>query len=143
MCLIIDANVAAEVFRPDPSDEMGPVRTALRERKATAVYGGKLAEEYAKLHRLRSIILEYDRRGVLRIQDRTAVERETERVRETRLCTSDDEHIIGLARVANVRLLCSRDTDLHQDFKNPALLKPRGSIYQNASHADLIREHCG
>lgn len=56
---------------------------------------------------------------------------------------SDDPHILALALVSGVRLLCSRDTALHADFKNPRILRPAGSVYQNRRHRHLLRAHRG
>ena len=142
MCLIVDANVATLVFSPPPHADFKPVAEALRAKTATAVYGGQLVDEYEKLSSLTRIIRELDRQGILRLQSHAKVEAMTRSVKDEGLCVSDDQHIIALARVADVRLLCSGDKNLHRDFTNPAILKPRGDIYQKASHAHLIAKHC-
>ena len=48
---------------------------------------------------------------------------------------SDDPHIIALAKVAEVRLLVSGDTNLHADFKKIT----GGNIYQTKAHQHLLR----
>jgi hypothetical protein len=54
---------------------------------------------------------------------------------------SDDPHIIALAKVSGARLLCSKDQNLHTDFGNRVFIdKPRGNIYQNQSHAKLLKK---
>ena len=142
MCLIIDANVVPKVFVPGRSSDFQPIRVALEERRAVAVYGGKLAREYRDMATLWRIILEYDRQGMLRKVSDTAVDDRTEDVCERGVCRSNDPHIIALALESGVRLLCSHDKKLHADFTDPDILKPAGSIYQKPSHRHLIRKHC-
>jgi hypothetical protein len=142
MCLIIDANVLSLVFADESPDDFGPIRRALYKKKARAVHGGKLTREYLKLKRLTGILRELDRSGAFaKIPDKE-VDAETQNVCDTENCLSNDQHIIALARVSKVRLLCSHDQDLHSDFTNPVVLRPHGSVYQNKSHEHLIRKHC-
>ncbi len=143
MCLIVDANVATLVFNRPPDEDFHPIHEALIKKKAVAVYGGKLAREYGKLKGLTRLLAELDRQGILRKVSDVKVDQTTESVLEEALCVSDDWHIIALARVSKVRLLCSRDRDLHADFTNAKVLNPHGSVYQNRAHQHLIRKHCG
>jgi len=142
VCLIIDANVASSVF-PTPSEDFLPVHRALVAGKARLVYGGKLTEEYAAMKSFRRVLLLLDRRGGARQVSDAAVNAEAERLRAQGLCRSDDQHIVALARIGGVRLLCSNDQDLSTDFKNVALIShPPGSVYRRAEHAHLLRKHC-
>ena len=71
------------------------------------------------------------------------VDAETAIIKQQGLCRSDDPHVIALAKISGARLLCTSDEDLHADFKNPEIVNnPRGSIYQDQSHAPLIKKHC-
>lgn len=142
MCLIIDANVVSKVFAPGRSSDFQPIRIALQNRQAVAVYGGKLAREYHKVVKLRGIIAEYDRQGMLRKVSDTEVDRRTTALCKKGVCRSNDPHIIALALESGVRLLCSHDQNLHADFTDPVILKPAGSIYQKPAHRHLIRKHC-
>jgi hypothetical protein len=143
MCLIVDANAAPLVFTPSPGDDFKPIWDALLARKAVAVYGGQLGREYSQLRRLLRILVELDRQGSLRKIPDEPVDQMTQAVCEEGLCVSNDTHIIALARVSETRLLCSHDQDLHADFTNPRILRPRGSVYQRREHRHLIRRHCG
>lgn len=143
MCLIVDANVAAQTFAPVPDADFLPVWDALTRGQATAVFGGKLAREYYELKKHLRIIRELERSGRLRRIADAEVNQVTNQLVDSAACVSDDEHIIALAQVSGVRLLCSRDRDLHTDFKNPELLQPRGSVYQKRRHAHLILRYCG
>jgi len=143
MCLIVDANVATQVFSPDPSPDLQPVWEAISTGHAVAVHGGELTEEYGRIASLRNLLLELERQGKVRQVPHQKVREATDRFRNEGTLRSDDPHILAVARVGNVRLLCSHDTDLHADFTNPSLLQPAGSVYQRASHKHLIRKHCG
>ena len=142
MCLIVDANVASLVFAPTGTNDFAPVHRALVRLETTACHGGKLTREYVVLGSLLRVLREFDRKGSLRkIPDADVDRAEHMVVREGR-CRSNDPHIIALARVSGVRLLCSHDQDLHSDFTDPAILSPRGSVYQKRHHRHLIRRCC-
>jgi hypothetical protein len=143
MCLIVDANIAALVFRPTapaPTD-FEPLRKALFERRARAVWGGKLCDEYRAMRKYAGLIREMDRQGILRRVPDESVNSEVQSVEATQLCCSNDVHIIALARASRVKLLCSKDSALHTDFTNPKLVHG-GKVYQNRSHRHLIHHNC-
>lgn len=147
MCLIVDTNVAHKILLRGDDPDFQDVHARLfaaNQPAAALVYGGRLALEYARNDSIRRIVLALERNGAaIRVND-NVVELETDWVTASGLCQSDDEHIIGLARAANVRLLCSHDRALHADFTNKALLgNPRGKIYQSRRHRPLLREFCG
>ena len=143
MCLIIDANVVHKVF-PHPTSDFAPVHSAVVGGGARIVYGGKLTREYEKMTSFRRYLLRLDQQGRARQVPDAKVDAETARVACAGRCVSDDPHIIALALVGQVRLLCSEDADLETDFTNTALLrKPRGNVYKRAAHAALITKHCG
>ena len=58
------------------------------------------------------------------------------------LIRSDDPHIIALAQAGEIKLLVSKDQKLHDDFKNPKLIRG-GAIYQTKEHKHLLeKEDC-
>jgi len=143
MCLIIDANVVHKVF-PRPTDDFLPVHTAIIDGCARIVYGGQLTREYERLMPFRRYLLRLDQQGRARQVPDARVDAETARLAGAGACASNDPHIIALALVGQVRLLCSEDDDLQTDFTNVALLgKPKGNVYKRARHAPLIKKHCG
>lgn len=146
MCLIVDVNVAKEVFGDTEEPDFAEVRKALFLSKAPVVrivYGGLLREELLRVEDVRRALVLLDRAGRAWQVSDGEVEAETDLVEALRLCVSNDTHIIALARVAGVRLLCSRNQALHTDFTNKKLIDtPRGKVYQNASHKHLIRQFC-
>lgn len=142
MCLIIDANVVHKVF-PTPSGDFEPIHKAVIERRAWIVYGGKLTDEYQAIGKFWRILARLDQQGSARQVPNGAVVAETEALRRSGLCRSDDPHILALARVGRVRLLCSNDDDLAVDFTDRRILSdPRGNVYKRVEHSRLIRKHC-
>src|SRR5579862_586819 len=94
--------------------------------------------EYAKMRKYASLLADLSRQGTLRREPNEPVDAEEARVVATNLCVSDDPHVIALALVAKVRLLCTNDANLMTDFDNPALISnPRGRIYAPKHHRDL------
>jgi len=146
MCLIVDVNVAREVFSDTEEPDFAEIRKALFQSKpplVRIVYGGLLREEYLRIEQVRRALVILDRAGRARQVPDAEVGAETDLVEAIRLCVSNDTHIVALARVAGVRLLCSRDQALHTDFSNKKLIdKPRGKVYQSASHKHLIKRFC-
>jgi hypothetical protein len=142
MCLIIDANVVHKVFL-HPTADFAPVERALTNGYARIVYGGKLTKEYLRIERFQRILLRLDQQGGARQVSDALVDAETKKVIQSGQCVSDDPHIIALALVGQVRLLCSEDGNLETDFTNSALVgRPKGNIYKRSEHAHLIKKHC-
>jgi hypothetical protein len=142
MCLIIDANCAAETLTNNPSPDFNPVITALMSNKAVMVRGGtKLIEEYKRVNSVWRFIALLDRAGKSIVVSTSEVDRVEQQLLISGSLKSDDPHIIALAQVSGARLLCSKDQALHEDFGNKALIdKPRGSIYQKSSHSKLLKK---
>lgn len=147
MCLIVDNSVRDRVFfKPEDRDFqdlhsclMGNGRPFVK-----IVYGGELRREYLRRKDMMEQLAALDRKGQAKIISDAEVDNETEAVKASGLCRSNDEHVIALARVAKVRLLCADDTALKQDFKTKTLIdKPRGKVYNRKSHKELLREFCG
>lgn len=76
--------------------------------------------------------------NVLHIYGTNVVATETTKLKQSGLCKSDDAHILALARISRARILYSYDRALHRDFKNRALIHPKGQIYQTAAHVSLL-----
>jgi len=144
MCLIIDKNVAPQVFGQNSNnDDFRPIIDWLTSptKNGKLVVGGKLRYELYKIENARRFIMGLIRAG--RAKDITEnVDEETEKVKKLPELKSDDPHIIALARVSGARVLCTREKDLHKDFRNPKLIDdPRGHIYQNAKHEHLLSKY--
>ena len=137
MCLIIDANSTSAVTNGDP--DMKPImQWLLKDHAHVAVGGAKLAEEYRKVPKFVSFLANLDAAGkVRRFPDKKVDDCESDSVEKFDLA-SDDSHIIALAMTSGSRLLLSKDENLHKDFGNIEILKPKGKIYQTAAHAHLL-----
>lgn len=143
MCLIVDANTVSDALLAPIHPDFIPLFTALRDGSARLVYGGKLTREYLRIKRFLPLLREFERSGRARKVSDNDVDTAAATLVNGGTCRSDDQHIIALAQIANVRLLCSRDRALIADFKDRRLLAPKGKVYQQPRHARLIRQHCG
>jgi len=146
MCVIVDANLAARVFREPPEADFAPIFEWLRARSGALVFGGRLASELEQMgnprRRLRTLL----RAGQALLIPDEVVHAEEEVINATGHCRSNDKHVVALARVSGARTLCTHDRDLQTDFRNPKLISaPRGSIYKRAEHAPLLKHttSCG
>ena len=53
-------------------------------------------------------------------------------------CSSNDKHVLALARASGARLLYTHDQKLAKDFKNKKLINnPRGSVFQTNPTGNL------
>lgn len=142
MCLILDINILHKVF-PSASADHVPVNKALRELKATLVYGGELRREYQRAGWFRPFLRRLDQQGSAKLIPDQEVDSQTEALRLAGGYRSDDPHILALAIIAKVRLLCTEDDNLSADFTNREIIDdPRGNVYRRADHAHLLRRHC-
>jgi len=142
VCLILDVNILHEVF-PSPSADHVAVNKALTNLRATMVYGGELRREYQRAGWFRPFLRRLDQQGSAKVVPDQEVDAQTEEIRLAGGYRSDDPHILALAIVAKVRLLCTDDDNLSTDFKDRQLINnPRGNVYRRASHEHLLRKHC-
>jgi hypothetical protein len=147
MCLIVDNNVVHRVLlKPDDEDYKHVHSSLFGAKRPTCVlvYGGsKLNKEYRGSGAVIVALLQLRRAGRARLEDDTLVDSEEKWLTANKLCSSDDEHLVALARISKVRLLCSLDKDLARDFANKALIdKPRGKVYKYATHNKLLMQFC-
>ena len=143
MCLIVDTNVAALVFRKSPSPDFQPIWDWVDNKDGVIVYGGALRKELARTG-ARRYLRELSAAGKARDCDDATVDAEEARVKKMRLCRSNDPHVVALARVSGARVLCSHDNKLIQDFKDRLLVyNPRGSVYQRAAHKKSLKHYNG
>jgi predicted nucleic acid-binding protein len=141
VCVIVDANIAVDTLcGRDP--EFQPVLKALLSKRTTLVVGGAvLRKEYDKIPSISGVLISLDQVGRLRREKDSRVHDETLAVKEMKVCRSNDEHIIALARVGEVHPLCTKDDNLAQDFLDSALIE-KGNVYNRASHKHLITKRC-
>ncbi len=143
MCLIVDADTIHKVI-PKPKKDYVPVYDAIYSGTAILVYGGHLTTEYMRCEHFWRILIRLDQQGRARQINGSRVRSLTEKMMADSVGRSNDQHILALARVSGVRLLCSNDDALCEDFRNPSIIaNPRGNVYKRPQHRALIRAHCG
>lgn len=135
--MIIDANVAHE-FGRTISAEAQAIFEWLTNEGGTIAAGGRVKRELVQT-RFRRIYHALLLAGRLYQYDDREVDRAEAHAISQGNLRSDDPHVIGLARISSCRLLFSRDQELHADFCNPQILRPRGRVYQDKSHVHLLR----
>jgi hypothetical protein len=138
MCLVIDANVVAEVFSADPSEAGRRVLSWLSDGKGITVYGGEQARELFTNHAARSWFAEAVRAGRARLVLEKDIESARERIQSSGAVESDDIHVLSLAAAAGARLLFTRDNLLARDFKDRRIIVG-GSVYREHTHGHLLR----
>ena len=120
MCGILDANSAHEVFGASLTPAGEDFLNWINSGKGTLVVGGKQLEELRRAASndyeewAEEAILD----GRLRLEDHLRITAETERLRNSGACKSNDEHVIALAIISGARLLYSHDRGLQVDFKS-------------------------
>lgn len=130
MCAIVDANVANEVFGPNPTPAGEMFFHWLNKGSNRLVVGGKLLEELETgSPDFRDWAREVARSGHMKILNENEVRKRTAQIEREEQHTSDDPHVLALAQLSGTRLLYSNDGDLQQDFKNRRLIHPQGNIY--------------
>lgn len=146
MCVIVDGNVAHEVFHKTVTEDGTPVREWLETGSGRLVFGGKLAKELEHADAARRYLIELTRQGrAIRVPP-DKVKRAVEDLTRVQSLKSNDPHVIALARITGARVLFSRDQDLHNDFKNAAIIaRPRGRVYTSRKHRRLLHHDssCG
>ncbi len=134
MCLIVDANLCSVIFKKTNDKAFLNLRKAIFSSRLTLIHGGKLTSEYQQAGVL-DIVASLSRSGrAIRISDEL-IEKQLALIKDS--CTSNDHHVIALARADRLRgrVLCSNDEALRVDFKNKALIdSPRGTIYSPTRH---------
>ena len=139
MCIIVDTNTFHKFSEPDDED-MEPVWTWLERRNGKIAYADieKLEEEWNRggMQNLRNRLRQ---RGKLKIVSPQDVEEKADELKGE--IASNDEHIIALALIANVKVLVSYregDRNLFDDFRDRSLVG--GKVYTRAQHTHLLKK---
>jgi len=144
MQIIVDNDKRDDIITEEPAPELKEISDCTFGRNnpvkdITIVYGGTLRDEYFESGKTRRLVLLLDRTG----RAKKVNDEEAYRLEEALFphCESNDPHIIALGRLSSARVLCTDDSQLENDFTNPDLLDPPGSIYKNQEdHRHLIVE---
>lgn len=138
MCLIVDANLCSILFKQTADKSYEKLRQAIFSNRLLLVHGGKLTQEYRVAGVLKVIALLSQSGKAFRVSDKLI---EAQLLKIKGRCTSNDEHVIALARADRQRahLLCTNDEALRTDFKNKSLVdNPRGTIYSPTRHKQSL-----
>ena len=139
MCLIIDANLTAQVFAATPNPNFVPVLDWLSSRDGLMVYGGKNYDELKRVGRAAIFIQQLARAGHALQFRKESIEAEEKVVAQFNLMRSDDPHVIALARISGARVVCTDDVALIDDFKNTRLVpSPKGKVYRRKNHQNVL-----
>lgn len=139
MCAIVDMNAVGDLFAASTKSEFKPFFDWLLGDGCVVYGGSKYRGELRKADKLYRLFMELKKTRRARESDDTKIDAEQQRIEHE--CSSDDPHIIALARVSGARILVLRaDRKLEQDFQTRKLVaNPRGRIYKNKSHWRLLR----
>ncbi len=152
MCGILDANVLGDFFRKKPEDRSETAAEFWKyvlSRKLKIVIAGKLKIETDKVHAAKLWLQKAKSSGIVHQEDSKTVAVEAQRLAESRLCKSNDFHVLALAKVSGARLLYTNDKNLIKDFGNKEIINnPKGRIYREPengkfekSYRKLLREN--
>ena len=147
MCLIVDNNVVRRVFGLEPAPDFDDLRKALftpSDAPIRLVCDSKLLGEYVTYDKVQVLLIELNRLGRVRRVPDAPIQAEMQVLRQEGHFKSDDPNLLALARVENIRLLCSEDSALRADFTNREIIdNDRGCLYDHPRHNHLLRKHCG
>jgi predicted nucleic acid-binding protein len=125
MPIIIDTNRACDFNQPFQGQARLILNSIANGRTRIGV-GGELLRELLKT-KIRTLLLEFDRAGVLKYADNASIEEEKAIVLSTGL-RSNDEEILAVARVVRARILYTEDNALMDDFRDLRIINPKGKI---------------
>ena len=132
---LVDANLLPSINKP----KLKPFIDWVTERHGVIVYTEEQASNYSveleKVKKANKQIIAWNRAGIARriSADELAIGRKQSPVNQKHM-KSNDLHVLELAAAGNVRLLCTEDQALQNDFRNREVLPgvtghPARSIY--------------
>ena len=144
MCAILDNDVRHQVFG-DSQTEAGKFFLdwlTSKKKRGVLVVGGKLLQELADSPKFNEWLQEAQQAGRTRRISDQEVNNETENLRKQKICQSNDEHVLALARVSGARLLFTNDQDLKNDFTNHQIIKGvPGRVYTTVQNRNVTSVH--
>ena len=144
MCAIVDTNVYHQVFSTGSQSDAGRLfyDWLMKRNGGTLVSGGEHLRELNRIADFKRVFAERLQAGRARRIPDEVVDSETDTVRSDGVCSSNDEHILALARVSGARLLFTNDGDLQDDFRNPQIVRgTRGRVYTTGQSRHVSSTH--
>lgn len=144
MCIIVDTNSMASVFRPKTIDHKNfkPVYDWIIEGKGKLIIGGsEYQKEVSGYLRLLA-----DLAKVKKVVKICCDKVDTEKARIEKIVNHkdyDDPHVVALVSVSKCKLLCSKDKRAHPFFKRKELYSHGStpSIYSSSKHIHLLNDN--
>lgn len=143
MCAIVDINVVHQGLGRDRTEAGKFFFDWLLNGGILVVGGSKFEAEIRNDSRFLRFVNERRQSGKVRQGiNRAEVDAEQNRLIGLKICDSDDEHILALARVSDTRILFTNDGDLQKDFNDGNIIDdPRGQVYTTLVNKDVRRVH--
>ncbi|HET6747055.1 MAG TPA: hypothetical protein VFH06_03055 [Candidatus Saccharimonadales bacterium] len=145
MCIIVDINTLASVFKTSSADhgQFAPVLSHIRSRKSNLIIGGSKFEAELKLNK------EFYKILSIMKSNGQAVEADRSRVDSLEASIAakfsdplfNDKHIVALCYISNARLVCTKDLVLQsyikkRDFYNKG--KTPAKVFNSKSPAKIV-----
>ena len=147
MCAIVDANVASEVFGPNPTPAGAEFFHWIERGSVQLVIGGELLRELEKASpRFREWASAAILAGAARRLNDDEVDARSNHIRQSnrhsKMLRSNDPHVLAVAQLSGARLLFTNDDDLQRDFKTKEHIdNPRGRIYHTRRSKEVTATH--
>jgi hypothetical protein len=146
MCIVIDINTFASVFDSNSQNhaEFKPVLEYVTTKQGRMVYGGtRYIDEIP--HKFLSLVAELTSAGRAIMVDGAKVDEEGRRLSKlVQHPDFDDQHLVALLIVSNVKLICSLDKRAYPFFRSKEFFgtgsSKRPRIYQGAKNKDLLEK---
>jgi predicted nucleic acid-binding protein len=137
MPIIIDTNRVCD-FLDQRAGHANEIIIRTSKGKMRVAFDGEIKKEN-RCKKFLAMVAEWKRAGRL-IETTSAALKKVELDVSGADFKSNDAHVIIIARALNVRLLYTDDNDLATDFKNPNLVRPRGSVVRTSTpHRDACK----
>lgn len=146
MCCVIDVNLLPAVFDNDNSKhkDYKPVFQWIINDKGSIIIGGsKFKAELSRMPRYQSLLKTLNKSNKVFSADDDEVDFlsiEIEKIRDDHSlskATYNDPHIVALAKLTNVKLICSDDSGLVK-YCELVLKEKKPKFYKSAKHSHLL-----
>ena len=140
MCIIIDVDKFGELLSDPPSSDFEPIMHWLKSRRGSVVYTtyGDYGNELGPNAKIR--LEQFKTSGYAKSIEDESILTWAENFEKNEHVTSNDTHILALAKVSGARLLFTGDQKLMDDFKNSKIIHPqKGRIYSGARNAGMLQ----
>ena len=132
MCLILDNNQWGDFLNKKP--DMLPIHNWLDKQRGKLVYSNHERFKELSIKYQRSLQT-YRQKGKAKLVSKKKVTEEIRKIEEESYqLRSNDAHILALAKAEKIKVLCSKDKNLHDDFKKII----NGQVYQKKDHKHLL-----